>query len=109
LTIGFLGLTFSLYIRLTVQDTGCGIDKEKIKHIFEPFYTTKETGKGTGLGLAMVYGIVKNHRGYIECTSVPGEGAAFDIYFPVSEFVRKPYRLTNMLKTVRWLLDEAST
>ncbi|HDH98507.1 MAG TPA: response regulator [Deltaproteobacteria bacterium] len=75
------------HIRLTVQDTGCGIDKETMEHIFEPFYTTKGLGKGTGLGLAMVYGIVKNHGGYIECTSVPGKGAAFDIYFPVSSKV----------------------
>lgn len=79
-----LGARQGNYIRLTVQDTGCGINKETIQHIFEPFYTTKDTGKGTGLGLAMVYGIVKNHRGYIECTSVPGKGATFDIYFPVS-------------------------
>lgn len=80
-----LGARQGKYIRLTVQDTGCGIDKEAIQHIFEPFYTTKEMGKGTGLGLAMVYGIVKNHRGYIECKSVPGKGAAFDIYFSVSD------------------------
>jgi two-component system cell cycle sensor histidine kinase/response regulator CckA len=79
-----LGAKQGDYVRLTVQDTGCGIDKEAIEHIFEPFYTTKEMGKGTGLGLAVVYGIVENHGGYIECTSIPGKGAAFDIYFPVS-------------------------
>ncbi len=86
-----LGARQGDYIRLTVQDTGCGIDKETMEHIFEPFYTTKEVGKGTGLGLAMVYGIVKNHGGYIDCTSVPGKGAAFDIYFPVSDKADKSW------------------
>ncbi len=71
------------YVRLTIRDTGCGIDEETIEHIFEPFFTTKEMGKGTGLGLSMVYGIIKNHRGYIECKSTPGRGTAFHLYFPV--------------------------
>lgn len=71
------------YVRLVIQDTGCGIDEETIEHIFEPFFTTKEMGKGTGLGLSMVYGIIKNHRGYIECKSTPGKGTAFHLYLPV--------------------------
>ena len=71
------------YIQLTVSDTGHGIDKETQEHIFEPFYTTKETGKGTGLGLAMVYGIIKNHRGQIVCQSKPGKGTHFHIFLPV--------------------------
>jgi PAS domain S-box-containing protein len=73
------------YVALTVSDTGHGMDKETIKHIFDPFYTTKGVGKGTGLGLAMVYGIVKSHEGYILCESEPRKGSTFRIYFPVTE------------------------
>lgn len=68
---------------LTVSDTGHGIAPEIVKHIFEPFYTTKETGKGTGLGLSIVYGIIKKHNGYITCHSLPGVGTIFHIYLPV--------------------------
>ncbi|MCJ7617777.1 MAG: PAS domain S-box protein [Desulfobacterales bacterium] len=78
-----LGATCGEYVLLSTSDTGHGIDKESFDHIFEPFYTTKETGHGTGLGLAMVYGIAKNHGGYITCYSEIGQGTVFKIYFPV--------------------------
>jgi len=71
------------YALVTVSDNGQGIAEESLKHIFEPFYTTKDIGKGTGLGLAMVYGIVKEHQGYIMPSSKPGEGTTFEIYLPI--------------------------
>ncbi len=73
------------YVLMTVSDTGCGMDKETLQHVFDPFFTTKGVGKGTGLGLASVYGIVKAHEGYILCYSKPGQGTAFKIYWPAAE------------------------
>lgn len=70
------------FICLSVTDAGTGIAPEHLPHIFEPFYTTKDVGKGTGLGLATVYGIVKQHSGWIEVSSQPGSGSTFSIFLP---------------------------
>ncbi|MBN2417373.1 PAS domain S-box protein [bacterium] len=70
------------YVCLTIADEGTGIDEAALKHIFEPFYSTKGTGKGTGLGLSVVYGIVKQHQGWLDVESTVGKGTTFRLYFP---------------------------
>jgi CheY-like chemotaxis protein len=73
------------YLRLTVRDTGHGIDAANVRRIFDPFYTTKKIGEGTGLGLALVQSIVTAHRGAIRVSSVVGQGTAFEIFLPACE------------------------
>ncbi len=78
------------YVTVRVCDQGVGIDPDKRQKVFEPFYTTKRTGEGTGLGLSTAYGIVKQTGGFIFVDSAPGEGTCFTLYFPVHDEVEKP-------------------
>ena len=73
------------YARLTVSDTGSGMDKETVSKIFDPFFTTKEQGIGTGLGLSITYGLIESHGGWIQCESTPGNGTRFIVFLPVSK------------------------
>jgi two-component system, cell cycle sensor histidine kinase and response regulator CckA len=83
--VEFLGITPGNYVQLTLSDTGEGMDRETIQKIFDPFFTTKPKGHGTGLGLAMVYGIIRNHSGSISVTSTLNEGTTFTILLPATD------------------------
>jgi signal transduction histidine kinase len=86
------------FIRLSYSDTGTGISPDILPRIFEPFFTTKDVGKGTGLGLATVFGIVKQHKGWVEVESELGQGATFYIYFPITNEVLTNFQFTEDLE-----------
>lgn len=100
------------YIKITIADTGVGMDEATQRRIFDPFFTTREKGRGTGLGLASVYGIVKNHEGFIDVSSRQGRGTRFEVYFPATNKAAAPQdRVTDKtsrgVETVLLVDDEA--
>ena len=102
------------YVRLAVSDTGTGMDKETLSHVFEPFFTTKGPEKGTGLGLATVYGIVKQSGGYVWAYSEPRQGATFSVYLPTateeaerSKQEAKPQEIMRRSETILLVEDVA--
>ena len=103
-----LHLPEGCYVRLSVSDTGHGVDPEIASRIFEPYYTTKEVGKGTGMGLAVVHGIVLNHGGAVSLDSARGKGATFYVYLPLVPLQPEGERIANRLepKGTVLLVDE---
>ncbi len=110
----FKNLTPGSYLELIVKDTGSGINHATQEKIFDPYFTTKETGKGTGMGLAVVHGIVKNHNGHIFVDSEPDKGTSFTIIFPTIDKYQKKETLKRITKnptgkeTILFVDDEES-
>ncbi len=106
------GIVPGRYVVLSVIDSGCGISDEILPHIFEPFFSTKAIGRGTGLGLSTVYGIVKQHEGAIDARSVPGHGTSFRVYLSLAAgdesgaLVTKPAGIENGIRHATILLVE---
>ena len=103
------------FLCLSVADTGCGMPSDVLSHIFEPFFTTKPVGKGTGLGLATVYGIAKQHEGWVEVQSQPGQGSTFRIFIPICNVESKadpapsaPEPMRRGSETILVVEDEAT-
>ncbi len=109
-----LNLKSGQYLRLTISDTGAGIDSTIIDRIFEPYFTTKNPGEGTGLGLSVVHGIVKSHGGEITVISNPGKGTSFTLYFPVTDLIVESSRseriekITGGTEYILYIDDEPS-
>ena len=104
------------YLVISVADTGCGMEEEIVGQIFDPFFTTKRVGKGSGLGLSLVYGIVRQSKGHIDVSSTVGVGTTFELFFPVAEtveFLEKSVQLRSAaaqggLETILFVEDEES-
>ncbi|MCD4722108.1 MAG: response regulator [Desulfobacula sp.] len=95
-----LNILSGKYLKLEVSDTGHGMDEEILREIFNPYFTTKKVGEGNGLGLALVYGIVKEHGGYVKVHSILGKGSTFHIFFPISDKKAISKELTNNSKPI---------
>ncbi len=96
-----LRISAGKYIQIEVSDTGTGIEPETINKIFEPYFTTKELGKGTGLGLAVVHGIISDHNGFIKVYSIPDKGTTFHVFLPIAnggEAIEDSYEITSLNK-----------
>ena len=78
-------MTPGRYTHVEIKDTGCGMDEETLEHIYEPFFTTKKPGEGTGMGLSVVHGIVKSHKGILTVDSEVDVGTAFSVFLPIFE------------------------
>lgn len=97
------------YVQITITDTGEGMSSEILSRLFEPFFTTKDVGQGTGLGLAVVYGIIQQHHGFIEVTSQPGKGTCFALYLPVVEQVSLEDTIPNEIEVPEKVMPAAKT